>query len=64
MFWVENAPDLGFIWAKNAQNLYRIMPIFTDKKRGIPQNRVSHFLELILEMYLRKNRKEMKHMAG
>ena len=63
MFLAKNAPDLGFnwafIWAKNAPNLYRIMPVFKGRKRGMPQNRVSHFLELILEMYLRRIEKKL-----
>lgn len=57
MFRAENAPDLGFIWAKNAQNLYRIMPIFKGKKKGIPKNRVSHFFRTYFRNVFEKKQK-------
>lgn len=63
MFRAENAPDLGFIWAKNAQNLYRIMPIFQGKKRGIPKNRVSHFFRTYFRNVFEKKQKR-NYMAG
>lgn len=58
MFRAENAPDLGFYWGEKC-------PLLKARKEGYHRTGYPIFLELILEMYLRKKQKRNYiYMAG
>ena len=63
MFRTENAPDLSFIWVLSGRKMPKIctaLCLFLKvRKEGYPRTGYPIFLERILEMYLRKNRKEI-----